>query len=42
MDDRNDTCAGVLYVRSSRSTLPYFIGDEKTTYLIREFFKKYQ
>ena len=42
MTDKGDMHAGVLYVKSKYGTLPYFIGDEKTTYLIREFFKKYQ
>ena len=43
MDDRHDNRAGVLYIRHMDGTaFASFIGDEKTTYLIREFFKKYQ
>jgi len=43
MDDRNDTCAGVIYIRTETiGTAPYFIGNERTAYLIRNFFEKHR
>ena len=43
MTDKGDMHAGVLYIRrSDNATGAYFIGDEKTVYLIREFFEKYK